>query len=130
MVTVEAGTTITLDLALDSEVFEIDEMEVVEKALDNSEMFQLLKRKTTPVIADSIAAETIAKIPESDVAGILTRVPGVVLDQGKFMQARGMPMRLQQDDLKPVPSCLPPGPMKKRHPWTSSRRVSLTPSMW
>jgi len=93
MVTVEAGKTLTLDFALDSEVFEIDEMEVVEKALDNSEMFQLLKRKTTPVIADNIAAETIAKIPESDVAGILTRVPGVVLDQGKFMQARGMPMR-------------------------------------
>ena len=76
MVTVEAGKTLTLDFALESEVFEIDEMEVVEKALDNSEMFQLLKRKTTPVIADSIAAETIAKIPESDVAGILTRIPG------------------------------------------------------
>jgi outer membrane receptor for ferrienterochelin and colicin len=92
-VTVEAGKTITIDIALQPEVFEIDEMEVVEKAINTSEMFQLLKRKTTPTITDSIAAETITKIPESDVAGILTRIPGVVLDQGKFMQARGMPMR-------------------------------------
>jgi TonB-dependent receptor len=99
MVRVEAGKTLSLDFALASEVFEIDEMEVVEKALDTSEMFQLLKRKETPVIADSIAAETIAKLPESDVAGILTRVPGVTLAKGKFMQARGMPPRYNKTTL-------------------------------
>jgi outer membrane receptor for ferrienterochelin and colicin len=99
MVTVEAGKTIALDFALSNEVYEIDEMEVVEKALDTSEMFQLLKRKETPVIADSIAAETIAKLPESDVAGILTRMPGVTIVQGKFMQARGLPKRYNKTTL-------------------------------
>jgi len=92
-VEVQTDEITSLDIALDPTLVEISEMRVSAKAKGETELVQLLRRKTAANIMDNIAAETIAKLPESDVAGILTRMPGVSLDQGKFMQARGMPKR-------------------------------------
>jgi outer membrane receptor protein involved in Fe transport len=92
-VKVKAGKTISLDIILSQALVEIDEMKVVAKAKKGTEMVQLLRRKTASNIMDNISAETIAKIPDSDVAGILARMPGVSMDQGKYLQARGLPKR-------------------------------------
>ena len=78
----------------------IDEMKVVAKIIKKtSEKVQLAERKAATNVVDNIGAETIAKTPESDVAGIITRMPGVILDQGKYMQARGMSKRYNNTTL-------------------------------
>jgi len=58
-----------------------------------------MKRRVASNILDNISAESISKIPESDVAGILTRMPGITINDGKFMQARGMPKRYNRSQL-------------------------------
>ncbi|MBW1853398.1 MAG: carboxypeptidase regulatory-like domain-containing protein, partial [Deltaproteobacteria bacterium] len=84
-VKVEAGKIISLDIILSQALVEIDEMKVVAKAKGNTEIVQLLRRKTASNIMDNISAETIAKMPDSDVAGILTRMPGVSISEGKYL---------------------------------------------
>ncbi len=77
-----------------------DEMKVVAKRVKKtSEKAQLAERKASINVVDNIGAEMIAKTPESDVAGILTRMPGVVISEGKYMQARGMTKRYNNTTL-------------------------------
>jgi TonB-dependent receptor len=97
-VTAEAVRTANATL-LSAATVQIEEMKVVGKAKKASELIALSRRKSMSNVMDSMSAETIVKIPESDVAGILTRMPGVVLDQGKYMQARGMPKRYNKTTL-------------------------------
>lgn len=99
-VAVTANAVKTINATLSSAAtIQIEEMKVVGKAQKASELIALSRRKAMANVMDSMSAETIVKIPESDVAGILTRMPGVVLDQGKYMQARGMPKRYNKTTL-------------------------------
>ncbi len=98
-VIVEAGETTDLKVVISPSLVEIDEMRVVAKPRGEVELVQLMKRRVASNILDNISAETISKIPESDVAGILTRMPGVTIYQGKFLQARGMPKRYNRSTL-------------------------------
>jgi len=92
-VKVTAGETTPLDITLSEALVEIDEMKVVGRAKRETEMVQLLRRKTASNIMDNMSAEMISKIPDSDVAGLLTRMPGVTISEGKYLQARGLPKR-------------------------------------
>ncbi len=92
-VSVSAGAANDQKIRISPAPVEIDEMRVVAKPRGDVELVQLMKRRTAANIMDNISAETISKIPESDVAGILSRMPGVTINDGKFMQARGMPKR-------------------------------------
>ncbi len=88
----------------------IDEMKVVAKKIKKtSEKVQLAERKASTNVVDNVGAETIAKTSDSDVASIITRMPGVMLDQGKYMQARGMTKRYNNTTLNGsvVPSTRP-----------------------
>ncbi len=78
---------------------QIDELKVVGKPKGDVEFVQIMKRKIASNIVDNISAQAMSRIPESDVAGILTRMPGVVMDEGKYMQARGMPKRYNRSTL-------------------------------
>lgn len=90
---VRDGTFTEKPVQLSGSTVQIEEMRVVAKPRQSSDFTQMMKRQASAGIMDNIAADTIKKIPESDVAGILTRMPGVVMDQGKYMQARGMTKR-------------------------------------
>ena len=92
-VAVTVGKTTTVPVTISTTPVEIEEMRVVAKPRGDIELVQLMKRRTASNIIDNISAEMISKIPESDVAGILTRMPGVTVRDGKYMQARGMPKR-------------------------------------
>ncbi len=98
-VTVESGKTVTRKITIEPSLVEIDEMRVVAKPKGDVELVQLMKRKAASNILDNISAESISKIPESDVAGILTRMPGVTIHEGKYLQARGMPKRYNRSSL-------------------------------
>jgi len=84
---------------------QIEEMKVVGKAKQASAIVALARQKASKNIMDVLAADTIVKLPESDVAGILTRMPRVVMEQGKYMQVRGMPKRYNVTTL--ISSILP-----------------------
>ncbi len=90
---VKAGGFTEQQVTLSGSTVQIDEMKVVGKPRQASDFTQMMKRQAAAGIMDNIAADTIKKIPESDVAGILTRMPGVVISEGKYMQARGMTKR-------------------------------------
>ena len=78
----------------------IDEMRVVHKTKRaGTAVAALESQKESKNIMDVLSAETIVKLPESDVAGILTRMPGVTIEQGKYLQVRGMPKRYNQTTL-------------------------------
>ena len=91
-------TTITVALLADVPIL-IDEMRVVTKAKRGTAVAALAIQKESKNIMDVMSAETIVKLPESDVAGILTRMPGVTIEQGKYLQVRGMPKRYNQTTL-------------------------------
>lgn len=92
-VVVKAGAAIHKSISLGPAPVEIEAMRVVAKPKGDIELVQLMKRRSAANIMDNISAESISKIPESDVAGILSRMPGVTINDGKYMQARGMPKR-------------------------------------
>jgi len=98
-VIIEAGKTVSRNVSIEPALVEIDEMRVVARPRGDVELVQLMKRKAASNIMDNISAETISKIPESDVAGILTRMPGVTIHDGKYLQARGMPKRYNRSSL-------------------------------
>ncbi|MDY6972188.1 MAG: TonB-dependent receptor [Thermodesulfobacteriota bacterium] len=90
---IKSGDIARVNVALAPVTVEIDEMKIVERADRAAEEFQLVLRRKSSNIVDNIGAEMITKLPDGDAGGLLTRVAGISMTEGKFMQARGMPKR-------------------------------------
>lgn len=99
-VAVKAGKATQLDLALSPKAEqEIEVVEVVVEPDKASEATQLLIRKKASAVTDSVSAETIAKQPDSDVAAIVERAPGITVVDDKFVYIRGLGERYTASSL-------------------------------
>jgi TonB-dependent receptor len=94
-VAVSAGGTTRLDVALEpSGAAEVEVLEIVAEAGGDSESNQLMRRLQAPMVAETISAEIIRKLPGSDAASVAKRVPSVTVqsteDGEKILCVRGL----------------------------------------
>jgi len=68
----------------------VEVVEVVAKANKAAESVQLLERKKSAVVSETVSAETIKKTPDKDVASIVKRVPAVTIKDDRFVFIRGL----------------------------------------
>lgn len=89
-VEVNADKPALVNLSLAAKASEAQVVEVTVEAAKATEATQLLIRKAAPAVEDRISAETIAQQPDSDVASIVERAPGVTVKGDKFVFIRGL----------------------------------------
>ncbi|MBI3783285.1 MAG: TonB-dependent receptor [Deltaproteobacteria bacterium] len=90
-VTVKSNETTRADASLAPEgKASVEVVEVVAQADKAAEATQLLQRKKSAVVSDSVAAETITKSPDRTAAEVVKRVPAVTIQDGKYVFVRGL----------------------------------------
>ena len=68
----------------------VEVVEVVAQADKAAEATQLIERKKAAVVSDNVAAETIKKSPDKNAAEVVKRVPGVTVQNDKYVFVRGL----------------------------------------
>jgi hypothetical protein len=68
----------------------VEVVEVTAKANKAAEAAQLVERKKSAVVSETISAEVIKKSPDKDVAAIVKRVPAVTIKDDRFVYVRGL----------------------------------------
>jgi outer membrane receptor protein involved in Fe transport len=101
-VTVVAGKTDRLDVALDSEALEQDEVVVEARAVTNTEGALLNARKKAAAVGDAVSAEQVRRSPDRDVADVLKRVTGASVVDNKFVYVRGLGERYSSTSIDGV----------------------------
>jgi hypothetical protein len=82
----EANVNIELKLAS----VNIDEVEVVGKRRDNTEVSLVSTIKAGNLIVSGISAQQISKSQDKDAAEVIRRVPGITITDGRFIIVRGL----------------------------------------
>lgn len=111
-ITVPAGGTATQDIALSTQVVELEELSVQAAAEQGTVARALEEQRYAPNVVNAITAEQIAKSPDSDAGQAVQRVSGVTVQDGKYVFVRGLGERYTTTELNGarVPS---PEPEKK-----------------
>jgi hypothetical protein len=105
-VAVEEGSTISLDVALESQAIEMDEITISAEREQGSTAFLLDKRASSVSLMDAVGEAQIRKSPDSDAAEVARRMTGVTVADGKYVFVRGLGGRYSQTALNgsPLPS--------------------------
>lgn len=114
-VEVIAGETTTLNIAMQTDVTNLEEVVVTAEAIKSGEAGLLsIQRKAVPV-QDGISAEEISKSTDGNVGSAMKRVSGVSVVGGKDVYVRGLGNRYSNVQLNgsPIPST---NPNKKEAP--------------
>ncbi len=100
-VTVAAGQTVSLDIAVSMERFS-EEVTVTAEA-ETPQLFtaeaQLIERKKATVISDNLAAEDMRKNADSNAASAMQRVTGLTVVDGQYIFVRGLGERYSNTQL-------------------------------
>jgi outer membrane cobalamin receptor len=92
-VVVETAKKITIDIALQEDVSELQEV-VVQGTRQTDTDFDLLRSiKEAKVVVVGITAEQISRTLDRDAAQVLRRVPGITIKGDQFVQVRGLSER-------------------------------------
>lgn len=114
-VVVEEGETYTLNIAMKSDITNLDEVVVTAEAIKSGEAGLLsIQRKAVPV-QDGISSEEISRSTDGNVGSAMKRVSGVSVVGGKDVYVRGLGNRYSNVQLNgsPIPST---NPNKKEAP--------------
>ncbi len=89
-VVIDAGETVTLDVALQPETELLEEIVVTADLVLNNEAGLLRQRQKSIAFSDAISAESISKTGAGDAAGALKKVVGASVVGGKYVYVRGL----------------------------------------
>jgi hypothetical protein len=89
-VKVKANEVTKQSVSLATAPANVEVVEVTAKANKAAEAVQLVERKKSAVVSETISAETIKKSPDKDVAAIVKRVPAVTIKDDRFVFVRGL----------------------------------------
>lgn len=108
-VNVAAGQTAELDIALATEALALEGLTVTAQQERGTTAALLDQRMRAAVVVDAIGRDQIGRGTDSDAAEALQRVPGVTVEEGKFVYVRGLGERYGSTTLNgaPMPSPLP-----------------------
>jgi len=83
-------TVIDIVVSADEGGVDLDEIVVVEKALERSENAVLMLRKKADKVQDIISSAEISRLGAGDAAAALTKVTGTTIVDGKYVYVRGL----------------------------------------
>src|SRR5215471_3593060 len=89
-VKVKANDVSKQSVSLAAATANVEVVEVTAKANKAAEAAQLVERKKSAVVSETISAEVIKKSPDKDVAAIVKRVPAVTIKDDRFVFVRGL----------------------------------------
>lgn len=95
-VIVEAGKITSLDITLDAANKTEEGVVVRSSARKESTASLITFQKNTSVVAQVVSAEAIRRSPDKNTGEILKRVPGLSIQEGKFVIVRGLADRYNQ----------------------------------
>jgi len=87
---VAEGKETEMNFALKSASLDIDEVKVVAKRRDNTEVSMVSSLKAGNLIVSGISAQQISKSQDKDAAEVIRRVPGITITDGRFVIVRGL----------------------------------------
>ena len=80
----------TINIELKPASVDIDEVQVVAKRRDNTEVSMISNLKAGNLIVNGITAQQISKSQDKDAAEVIRRVPGITITDGRFVVVRGL----------------------------------------
>src|SRR5262245_39143686 len=89
-VKVKANDVSKQSVSLAAATANVEVVEVTAKANKAAEAAQLVERKKSAVVSETVSAEVIKKTPDKDVAAIVKRVPAVTIKDDRFVFIRGL----------------------------------------
>lgn len=101
-VVVKTGQTVQVDVTLSNESNTISEVVVTVSARKNTESSILNMQKNAGVLMDGLSAQSIKRSGSSDIAAAVKAVPGVSVQDGKYVFVRGLGDRYSKSILNGV----------------------------
>ncbi|MBV5314727.1 MAG: TonB-dependent receptor [Prolixibacteraceae bacterium] len=89
-VEVTSATESALTIELKPASVDIEEVKVVAKRRDNTDVSMLSSLKSGSLIVSGITAQQISKSQDKDAAEVIRRVPGITITDGRFVIVRGL----------------------------------------
>lgn len=92
IIRVEVGNSseTVVNVELKPATVDIEEVQVVAKRRDNTEVSMLSSLKAGNLIVSGITAQQISKSQDKDAAEVIRRVPGITITDGRFVIVRGL----------------------------------------
>ena len=90
---VESGKTVTLEAALGSGGYKLEDVVVKSVKKRNTETAIMLEIKEAKQVVSSISSEQMSKGTDGNAAQAIQRVPGITIVDGKFVMIRGLSER-------------------------------------
>ena len=87
---VQSGAETVINIELKPASLDIEEVQVVAKRRDNTEVSMLSSLKAGNLIVSGITAQQISKSQDKDAAEVIRRVPGITITDGRFVVVRGL----------------------------------------
>lgn len=92
-VTVTAGKTTDLNVSMGTSSLLLNEVQIVEYRVSNTEAAVLLEVKQAKQVVSAISSQQIAKSQDNNAAQVMQRVPGVTIVENRFVMIRGLSER-------------------------------------
>jgi len=98
-VVVKAGDVTTQDISLGGQATRLEELSVTAQVEQGSVNSALDEQRYSVAIVNAISAEQIARSPDGDAAAALQRMSGATIQDGKYLNMRGLGDRYTQASL-------------------------------
>ncbi len=98
-VIVKAGDVTTQDISLGGQATQLEELSVTAQVEQGSVNSALDEQRYSVAIVNAISAEQIARSPDGDAAAALQRMSGATIQDGKYLNMRGLGDRYTQASL-------------------------------
>jgi TonB-dependent receptor len=92
-ISVAKNKVTNLEIELEEETLEMQEVEIVDKKLTNTEISILSSIRSANLVANGISGQQITKSQDRDASEVIRRVPGITMFNGKFVIVRGLNQR-------------------------------------
>lgn len=92
-VKLEAGKTITLNIKLEESNVELQGVDVVAERVRATESAVLMEAKKSDLVINAISAQQIQKSQDRDAAQVVRRIPGITIQDDRFVIVRGLSER-------------------------------------
>jgi len=89
-VVIVAGEVTKLDVKMDTDVQQLEGIEITAEALKDSDAAILNVQKKSINTLDGMSSQTFSKIGDSNLSGAIKRVTGVSVEGGKYVYVRGL----------------------------------------
>lgn len=95
----ERQVTLLENIRIKEELSELGEVTITAAMLNTTEEALLTVKKKAPNVLDGISSANFRKIGDSDAASAIKRVPGVSVEEGKYVYVRGLGDRYTKSTL-------------------------------